>query len=330
MAGDADMRSGPASGAIGREPAAAVTGAGAAGLDDERRLYRLMLWGFFTLFPLSAMFIVTGLLAHSAAVIVCSVLSVISITVQSFSIYSLRQVMGRNTFRFPYGAGKLEDFSAFLCGVLFVPSGLLMAYDAAQRLQDPHQVGYLIGLIPVGLSAVRMAALFIAVRRLARETRAPSPLLRAYVLDYRISLLNDLGIIAAFAVGGILVRAGAPALGDRIDPLIAVVISAYMVWAGVGLVRRNFRALIDLPLPESDQLLVMKVLAAHYADYEAIGVLYTRATGTRRIVELELVFPGERTLGEIEELSAVMESDLASEVPGLGFRIVPVAEAHTG
>lgn len=292
---------------------------------DADRLYRLMLWGFVTLFPLSAMFIVTGVLAHSSAVIVCSVLSIISITVQSFSIYSLRQVMGGNTFRFPYGAGKLEDFSAFLCGVLFVPSGLYMAYGAALRLIEPHHVGYLVGLVPVSLSAVRMAALFIAVRRLARETETPSPLLHAYLLDYRISLLNDLGIIAAFSVGWALVHAGAPVLGDRVDPLVAGAISLYMVWAGVWLVRRNFRALADLPLPEADQLLVMKVLAAHYADYETIGTLYTRATGTRRIVELELVFPRERTLGEIEALSAAMERDLAVEVPGLGFRIIPVA-----
>jgi len=86
-----------------------------------------MLWGYFSLFPLSAMFIVTEALLHSSAMVVCSVLSAISITVQSFSIYALRQVLQQETFRFPYGAGKLEDFSAFLCGVLFVPSGLYMA-----------------------------------------------------------------------------------------------------------------------------------------------------------------------------------------------------------
>ena len=119
-----------------------------------------MLWGYFSLFPLSAMFIVTAALPHSSAVIVCNVLSAISVTVQSFSIYALWQVLRQDTFRFPYGAGKLEDFSAFLCGVLFVPAGLFMAYEASQRLVHPHDVGYLVGLVPVTLSAVRVASLY--------------------------------------------------------------------------------------------------------------------------------------------------------------------------
>jgi ferrous-iron efflux pump FieF len=307
--------------AAGHRPAGrALDAAG----DDERRLYRVMLWGYFTLFPLSAMFIVTAVLAHSSAVLVCSVLSAISITVQSFSIFALRQVLRGDTFRFPYGAGKLEDFAAFLCGVLFVPSGLFMVYEAAGRLVHPGDVRYLIGLVPVMLSAVRVACLYFAVRRLSRETRAPSPLLRAYLLDYRISLLNDLGIIVAFAVGWALTYGGAAAFGERVDPLIAAAISVYMVWSGVWLVRRNFRALVDLPLPEAEQLRVMKVLAAHYADYETVGTVYTRASGKRQYVEIELGFAGETTLRRIEDLSEAMEEELARELPGLTFRIVPV------
>ena len=40
--------------------------------------------------------------------------------------------------------------------------------------------------------------------------------------------------------------------------------------------------------------------------------------------EIELVFPGERTLDEIAALSTAMEEGLAAEMPGLTFRIIPV------
>ena len=83
-----------------------------------------MLWGYVTLFPLMALFIVTAVLANSSSVLVYSVNFAITIVVQSFSIYAIRQVMRENTFRFPYGAGKLENFAAFLGGVLNVPSGI--------------------------------------------------------------------------------------------------------------------------------------------------------------------------------------------------------------
>jgi len=97
------------------------------------------------------------------------------------------------------------------------------------------------------------------------------------------------------------------------------------VWSGVWLVRRNFRALVDLPLPEAEQLRVMQVLAAHYAGYDGIGTVYTRASGKRQFVEIELGFAGESTLRQIEDLSEAMEEELARELPGLTFRIIPVA-----
>ena len=298
-----------------RRPAATLA---AATTDDDRRLYRIMLWGYFSLFPFAVMFVVMAALANSSAVVVHTVQSVISITVQTFSIYAIRQVMGGNQFQFPYGAGKLEDFSAILCGTLYVPSGLYMAYDAARRLVHPQHVGYILSLIPICLSATRMVALYLMVRRLARQTRAPSPLLRAYSLDYRVGVLSDVGVISAFVVGWLLVRQGLVTMGDRVDQLIGLTISLYMVWVG---------ALMDLPLPESEQLQVMKVLARHYADYETIGTLYTRASGKLRFVEIELIFPGERTLDEIDALSTAMEAALAAEMPGLSFRIIPVGAA---
>ena len=296
----------------------------AADHDDDRRLYTLMLWGYFSLFPFIVLFIVMAALANSSAVVVYTVQGAISITVQTFSIFAIRQVIGENAFRFPYGAGKLEDFSAFLCGVLYVPSGIYMAYDACTRIAHPQHVGYALSMIPIALSATRMVVLYLAVRRVARQTSAQSPLLRAYLLDYRVGLLSDAGVLTAFAIGWVLVHQGVIAMGDRVDPIIGLAISLYMVWVGVSLVRRNFRALMDLPLPEDEQLRIMKVLARHYAEYETIGTLYSRASGKLRFVEIELVFAGDRTLAQIEALSGEMEHALADELPGLTFRIIPI------
>jgi len=300
----------------------------AAGADsDERRLYRLMLWGYCSPLPICAMYIVSAWLSRSTALGVYAVQCPIAITVQTFSIYAIRQTIGQNTFKFPYGAGKLENFSAFLCGVLYVPTGLYMVWDATLRIVHPRDVGYVLGLIPIVISAVRMVILYRAVRRLAHGSVAPSPILRAYLIDYRVGMLGDLGVIVAFAMGWLLVYSGLSAVGNRVDPLIGLALAVYMVWVGAWLVWRNFRALMDLPLPESEQLRVMRALAAHYAGYEAIGTVYTRSSGKLRFVEIELMFPGDRTVAEIRSLGEAMEQSLAAEMPGLTFRIIPVRSA---
>lgn len=147
--------------------------------------------------------------------------------------------------------------------------------------------------------------------------------MRSYLLDYRVGLYSDAGILISFTIGGMLGWLGLSAIGNRVDPMVAVVISGYMIWVGVSLMRHNLRSLMDLPLTEAEQLKVMRELAAHYDDYDSVGTLYTRSSGKRRFVEIELGFDYEQTVGHVQELSHHMEAALTAELPDLAFRIVP-------
>ncbi len=293
---------------------------------ESRGFFRLMVWGYVTMFPMAALFITVSVLADSSAVLVIAVQYVVSIVVSSFGLYAMRQVMADNIYSHPYGAGKLENFSAFLCGVFYVPSALYLMFDAGGRLLDPPHVGYLLAQIPVVISFCRMVVLYVAVRRMMSRSPNPSPLLRSYLLDYRVGLFSDGGVLISFTIGGMLAWLGMPAIGNRVDPAVAMVIAGYMIWVGVSLVRHNLRSLMDLPLSEAEQLKVMRVLAAHYADYDSVGTLFTRSSGKRRFVEIELGFAYEQTVGHVQELSQHMEAALGAELPDLTFRVVPVWE----
>ena len=290
------------------------------------KLYRLLKWGLATELPMTVMFFTIAYFTGSSALTAIAIQSAVALVVNAFAVYAMRQVMRENAYNFPYGAGKLENFSAFLCGVLYVPSGLYVLFDAAERLIHAPQVGYLLSQIPVSISLARGVALYVIATRMVRATRNPSPLLHSYQLDYRVGMLTDGGVMISFALAWVLVDAGLPGIGDRIDPAVALVIALYMLWVGVSLVRHNFRALMDLPLPEEHQLTITRVLAAHYTEYDRVGTLYTRSSGNRRFVEIELGFDGERTVEHVHVLSRHMEKALAAELPGLHFRIVPVWE----
>jgi len=287
------------------------------------KLYKLLWGGYLTLFPMTALFIAASILSHSASVGVICVQSIISIIINTFALYTLRQVLSSTIYSFAYGAGKLENFSAFLCGVFYVPSGMYLMYEASQRLIHAPEVGYALSQAAVVISAMRMLVLYVMVRHLMRQSLNPSPLLQSYQLDYRVCLLNDLGVLIAFAIAWGLIQFHLPAIGYRIDPLVAFAISFYMLWVGASLVRYNFRSLIDLPLPESDQMMIMRVLVRHYLDYDGIGNVYTRSSGTRRFVEIELGFDGQQTVEYVRTLSRHVEEELAANIPGLAFTIIP-------
>jgi cation diffusion facilitator family transporter len=293
---------------------------------ESAQLFKLLCWGLAVEVPIVVMMIASAVLADSAALIAIAAQSVIALVINGFAVYAMLQVMRENTYHFPYGAGKLENFSAFLCGVFYVPSGLFVLFDSVERLIHAPEVGYLLGLIPVSITFLSGTVLFIFASRLMRRTHNPSPLLISYRADYLIGMLTDGGIIIAFAMATVLINFGEPAIGDRIDPAVAFVIAFYMLWVGVALVRKNFRALIDLPLSEEEQIMVTRVLARYYTDYDFLGTLYTRSSGTRRFVEIELGFNGMKSVEHVHVLSGHMVEALGEELPGLHFRIVPVWE----
>ena len=294
------------------------------------RLYRLLWWGQLTLVPMTALFVAAARLANSASVTVICVQSAIAIVINGFALFALRQVIRSNVYRFAYGAGKLENFSAFLLGVFYVPSGLYLAQDAAGRLFRAPAVGYELSQVAIVFSALRMLALYLLARRLMRNSGNPSPLLRSTLLDYHLCLLNDAGVSVALAIAWAFVAARLPAIGYRIDPLVALTIALYMLWIGASLVWHNFRSLIDLPLLEAQQMEIMRVLARHYRHYDAIGTIFSRASGNRRFVEIELGFAGDQTLAHLQTLSRLMEDDLAAEIPGLSFKIFPMVDRPPG
>ena len=292
--------------------------------DESVQLYTLLRWGLMVEIPIVVITAVSAVLTGSAALVALAAQSGIAMVINAFAVYAMRQVLRHNVYSHPYGAGKLENFSAFLCGVLYIPSGVFVLIDSIERLVDAPEVGYLTGLIPVAITFSTGVTFFTLAARLKKRTKDPSPLLIAYRADYLIGMLTDGGVLIAFVVGSVLVSLSVPGLGDRIDPIVALIMACYMLWVGVDLVKNNFRALMDLPLPEEHQLTITRVLAAHYADYDSVGTLYTRSSGNRRFVEIELGFDGERSVEHVHVLSRHMERDLAAEVPGLRFRIVPV------
>lgn len=285
--------------------------------------------GFWTLWPMLALFIVVGILTNSSTILAIMIQFAASIAVSLFALLTLRTALHQNLFSFPYGAGKLENFSAFLQGALLAPSAAYLIYSSALRVITPGEVSYGLGLIAVGISLLRGAYLWWWVSSLRRRFPAPSPLLQSYYVDYKWSAISDVGVILAFLLASLLLRWGSTGLGLRVDPLLAILIAGLLLQNSIVLVIRNFRSLVDLPLPEADQLKILQALARQHERYENIGTIYSRSSGKTRFIELELVFPGEISLEAIEILRKTMEADLSRSFQDLSFRIIPLQCART-
>lgn len=177
--------------------------------------------------------------------------------------------------------------------------------------------------MPVVLSILLTLMMLLWTRHLIRRSQNPSPLLKAYYVNFRVSLVSDSFILLAFLGGYLLSAAGLPYLSLRVDPLLSVILSLYMLWVGFPLLMDNFRSLADLPLPEKDMLKILRVVTEFHEEYTGFGMLFSRQSGKQKIVELELFFEKSVTIEEIGLMEQRMTSRLGEMIPEVKFRILP-------
>jgi divalent metal cation (Fe/Co/Zn/Cd) transporter len=286
-----------------------------------------MRWGFYSNLPVAALLIFVGATAGSSAIVVMMLQNVVDVIVQLFELYAIRQVIARDAEAFPYGAGKLENFAAFLWAVLTIPAAVYVLVTAAGELVAPDTVQYGVTIVAILVSATRLTILYVALQRVQRRMGASSPVLVAYQADTLVDMLSNWGVVLSLAAALALVSAGAAGVGDRVDPAVALVVAVYQLTLGGRIMLGNYRALMDLPLPVVEQLTVMRALAERHAAFEHIGAVETRVSGDDRIVDVELQFAPGTTIGHVEDVARSLRCDLGRRLGDLELRVAPRTDA---
>jgi divalent metal cation (Fe/Co/Zn/Cd) transporter len=291
-------------------------------------LQRYVYWIALSLVPVTAAYIWGAVASGSLSVAALTLQAGISIFANIFTLISMRSIVHRNIYVFPYGTGKLEDFIGFLTGVLMLPIAAMIYISAAKSyMSGIHEVRFeytQIGMIP-GL--VRDTALLIWSRRILRESKSPSPMVQSFYVDYKVTVtVTTAGVLSMLLALWLTKMHHAP-LGTMIDLALATVLATYMVVNAAILIRNNFRALIDLPLPEGDQLEILNVLSGHYDSFDNIGIIYTRMCGSTRIVEIELYFKGNTPIEEIDGMEEELRTQFSTVFGDCNFRLIPLVDS---
>jgi cation diffusion facilitator family transporter len=101
-----------------------------------------------------------------------------------------------------------------------------------------------------------------------------------------------------------------------LDPLIALLVAANIVWTGVRLLRDTAQGLLDRALPPEELKTISGVLSSYEERDIRFHALRTRAAGQRRFISMHVLVPGEWTVKRGHDLSERIEDDLAKALQG--------------
>lgn len=206
-----------------------------------------------------------------------------------------------------FGHEKAQYFSSGIEGGLIFVAAAAIVWTAIPRLLNPQpleQAG--VGLALAFAAALANAACAVTMLRAARKHRSIT--LEA---DAR-HLLADVWTTAGVFVGVLLVQATG---WQRLDPIVALIVTVQILWTGLNLMLRSFEGLMDRAVPDEDLAVIRGVLESlrnEGGDYHA---LRTRVAGAKSFVNVHVLVPGSMSVQAGHDLVERLEAEIRAKLP---------------
>ena len=206
-----------------------------------------------------------------------------------------------------HGHGKAEYFSSAFEGFLILLAALSIGYTAIDRLMNPRPLEAVgAGLL---VSVVASVINFATARILLRVGQARNSITLEADAHH---LMTDVWTSAGVIVGvGLVWWTG----WLWLDPAIALLVAANIVWTGWHLMRRSAAGLMDISLPVEKLDQIEALLVGYREQGLDFHALRTRQAGSRVFVTLHVLVPGQWTVQQGHDWAERIEGDIRQMLP---------------
>ncbi len=210
-----------------------------------------------------------------------------------------------------YGYSKAEYFSSGVEGGLILLAAISIAVAAIRRLISPLGIEQV--SLGLGVSAFASVINLVVAQVLMRAGRAH----RSITLEADARhLMTDV-----YTTIGVIVGVGLVAITHLIilDPIIALLLAANIVWTGVQLVRKSALGLLDQALPQEEQNVLLGILQQFEKQGIQFHALRTRQAGARGFVSVHILVPGQWSVQKGHQLLESLEKEVRQALPDVSI-----------
>ncbi len=221
-----------------------------------------------------------------------------------------------------YGHEKIEYFSSGMEGILIVVAAGGILWCAIDRLLRPALQLPDLGLGTTISLAASLVNLGVARILLQVGKASHSIVLEADGKHLMTDVWTSVGVL-----GGLFLVWLTDWLA--LDPILAIVMAANILWTAYDLLLRSFNGLMDHALPEGEQAAVRKAIDAQLSPGMHFHALRTRQAGARRFVDFHLLVPGVWSVRASHRIACKIEDAIRNVLPGgaeVTVHIEPVEE----
>ncbi len=251
--------------------------------------------------------VAAGTLTGSVAMLTEALHSATDLVASIVAFFSVRKADEPADSSHHYGHAKVEDMAAAIEGVLILIGCALILFSAVRSLlAGPHVHSLGIGIAVLGISIV--VNIVVSARLYRRAAETGSPALAADGAHLRTDAVTSATVLVALGVIAVTDW-------EWLDPVIAIVVAVAIVVAGVRIVVRSSRVLVDEALPQ-DELDAVRAAVVDLAQRGVVGfhALRARQAGGRRYVDLHVQFRHGTSLEDAHATAHALQHEIQSRL----------------
>ncbi len=259
---------------------------------------------------LIALKLAAGAITGSIAIITEAIHSAIDLLASVIALISVRRADEPPDAEHPYGHQRVENLAAAIEGMLILVGAGIIVFEATRRLVTGSELEELgVGLAVIGFSM--LANLFVSGFLYSRAKALDSAALEADAAHLRTDAFTSAGVFVGLALVEIT---GEPAF----DAIAALAVAAAIVVAGVRILSRSGRVLVDEAPPPAELDQIEAAIAAertHHPEICGYHKLRARRGGAQRYIDFHLQFRKGTTLELAHELAHEVRSSIERAIP---------------
>ncbi len=247
------------------------------------------------------------LATDSVSVLSSLVDSVLDSIASLINLFAVRHALTPADPEHRFGHGKVESIAGLGQVAFITGSAAFLIFESMRRFVTPQEISH--GSIGIGVMMVSIVLTFLLVRyqmRVVRQTGSTA--IGADSLHYR----GDLLVNAAIVVSLILSTRFAM---SWVDPAIAMMIAAYILYNAWLVTRGALNALMDREFPDKDRQRILDIASAH-PQVKGTHDLRTRRSGVQPFIQIHLELDGALTLHDAHIISDQVEANIIAAFPG--------------
>jgi len=267
---------------------------------------------------------VAGIAGHSAAMIADAVHSLSDFITDIIVLVFIRISNKPKDENHQYGHGKFETLATLIIGFILLLIGAGIAWNginAVMRVVEgevlPSPGG--VALVAALVSIAAKEALYWYTVIWGKKLQSNAVIANAW--HHRSDSLSSIG--TALGVGGAIF------LGNKwtiLDPLAAIVVSCFIVWVALRLMKPCLDELMEKSLPET----VAQEIESIVNGFELVGDLHnlrTRKIGNSYAIEFHIRMDGSIPLQEAHQTISAIETKLKAQY-GLATHVIIHVEPY--